>query len=505
MTTSNYTNYDDIPDLPEPQEDMAAFERTVALDRVYPYTLPPAVTPVICSKAALMERVPQIAEEISDLETAMGESGFEVAGCILDAGMLPEDLMMPGGRVMLAVLPGKYEKYLDVLVTQKFDSTTMTTLDLEQRFAIEYSGVRLADGTLTTFGWNVMDTIGVSTDTGQRGPRFWRTRLVLCAGDTVAFGGFWQTADDIDCAGATGICAQSRHDVSDEELEAARAATAAAGSPMPWLGTVFDEGNGNNFALIPVFRRTKANHAQDADDDGLEDESFDDESIPAITAPVPCFDDVNDYSSAPVPHAYRYNKVATYQVDELPDGGNSILRLCASMRTGDDSHRWMAPKVACTWDYLTGLPHLDDKQPYPMLLVHLPVEMLPDLDHLANCSLDVGTVSSWGSQSPVVTLTGNRNVLHLNADSLFPLLRLSNRSHVLVGYVCADQVRIVKYDFYLDEFLQVCGHILECQAHYKTQRIGKEINGPEVADANAQRERWEPFIEEIDYDWRFHQ
>jgi hypothetical protein len=442
-----------------------------------------------------------MAEEFSDLETAMGENGFEVAGCLLDDGILPDDLMMPGGRVMMAILPAKYERYLEVLITQKFDSTTMTTLNLEQRFAIEYSDVRLDDGTLTTFSWNIMDTSGVRTDTGERGPRFWRTRLVLCAGDTVAFGGFWQTDDDMDCAGATGICAQSHHDVSDEELEDARAATAAAGSPMPWLGTVFDEGNGRSFALIPVFRRTKANHAQRSQDNIL-----DDESGPAVSAPVPCFDDITDYSLAPVQRGNRYNEVTKYQVDELPDGGSSILRLCASMRTGDDSHRWLSPKVACTWDYLAGLPHFDDGERYPMLLVHLPVEMLSDLDHFANCSLDVGKVSSWGSQSTVVTLTGKRNVLDLNADSLFPLLRLSNRRHILVGFVCADQVRIVKYDFYRDDFLKVCGHLLEKKALYEAQRIGKEIYVPEVADAlDDGRERWEPFIEDIDYDWLFNQ
>lgn len=498
--TSNYTNYQDIPDFPEPPEDMLAFERTVAMDRVYPYSLPPAVTPVICSRTSLMERVPQMAAELSDLEAAMGESGFEVAGCLLDDGILPDDLMMPGGRALLAILPAKYEKYLDALVTQKFDSMTMTTLDLEQRFAIEYSDIRLDDGTLATFAWNVMDTIGVSTDTGERGPRFWRTRLVLCAGDTVAFGGFWQTDDDMDCAGATGICAQSHLDISDEELEAARAATASAGSPMPWLGTVFDEGNGRSFALIPVFRRTKANHAQRSQDNIL-----DDESGPAISAPVPCFDDITDYNSAPVPHVNRYNKVAKYQVDELPNGGNSILRLCASMRTGDDSHRWMAPKVACTWNYLTGLPYFDDEQRYPMLLVHLPVEMLCELEHFEQCSLDIRKVDSYGSQSTVIALAGQRNLIELAAESIFPLLRLSNRQHILVGFVCADQVRIVKYDFYRDDFLKVCGHILERQAYYKAQRIGKEINVPEVADANAERERWEPFIEEIDYDWLFHQ
>jgi hypothetical protein len=501
MTTSNCTNYDDIPDFPEPPEDMAAFERTVALDRVYPYTLPPAVTPVICSKAALIERVPQMAEELADLETAMGESGFEVAGCLLDDGILPDDLMMPGGRALLAILPAKYEKYLDALVTQKFDSMTMTTLDLEQRFAIEYSSARLDDGTLTTFGWNATDTVGVSTDTGERGPRFWRTRLVLCAGDTVALGGFWQTDDDMDCAGATGICAQSHLDASDEELEDARAATAAAGSPMPWLGTVFDEGNGRSFALIPVFRRTKINHEQHSKDDIL-----DDESEPAVSAPVPCFDDIIDYTSAPVQQVNRYHTVATYQVDELPDGGSSILRLCASMRTGDHSQRWMAPKVACTWNYLTVLPQFDDGHRYPMLLVHLPVAMLSDLDHFANCSLDVGKVSSWGSQSTVVTLTGKRNILDLNADSLFPLLRLSNRSHILVGFVCADQVRIAKYDFYRDDFLKICGHLLENKALYEAQRIGEKINAPEVTGAlNDGRERWEPFIEDIDYDWLFNQ
>lgn len=505
MTASNYTNLHDRSDFREPAEDVVAFERTVAMDRVYPFTLPPAITPVIYSKTALKERVPQIAEEISDLETAMVQNGFEVGGCVLEEGILPTDLMMPGGRVMMAILPAKYEKYLDALVTQKFEPMITTTLDLEQQFAIEYSSVRLDDGTLTTFAWNVMDTIGVSTETGERGPRFWCTRLVLCAGDSVAFGGFWQNVDDMDCAGATGICAQSHYGFSDKELEAARAATAAAGSPMPWLGTVFDEGDGNSFALIPVFRRTKASHAQDAEDDALEDESFDDESIPAATTPVPCFDDITDNSSAPIPHAHRYNKVAAYQVDELPDGGASILRLCASMRTGDDSHRWMSPKVACTWDYLSGLPHFNDGERYPMLLVHLPVEMLPDLEHFERCSLDIREVMSYGSPSAVVTITGKRNVLDLNVASLFPFLRLSNRGHILVAFVCADQVRIIEYDFYRDDFLKICGHILERQAYYKTQRTGKEIDVPGVANANVQRERWKPFIEEIDYDWLFHQ
>jgi preprotein translocase subunit Sec61beta len=55
----------------------------------------------------------------------------------------------------------------------------------------------------------------------------------------------------MDSGQCAGVSSQSYIEYSDKMLEKARANTIAAGSPTPWWGKFYDEGDGSHIAIAP--------------------------------------------------------------------------------------------------------------------------------------------------------------------------------------------------------------------------------------------------------------
>lgn len=247
MTIPSLNHAHELPDLTD------AIEDTYIRREPMPET--PMVVPVQLSKSKFLALAPLAVQPINELLAALESAAFDVGGLVLEQGVIPEDLIMAGGKVLLAVLPPTYERHLSDMASQKLEPMIYMTLDLQESFAINYWSVKLDDDTSTTFAWDSQDTNGIATEHSKLGQRLWFTRVVLIAGDSVAIGGFWQNEDDMDCAAATGVCPQSYVEYSEEELERAREATVVAGSPNPWFGVIYEESDKHRFAHIPMANR----------------------------------------------------------------------------------------------------------------------------------------------------------------------------------------------------------------------------------------------------------
>jgi hypothetical protein len=194
-----------------------------------------------------------------------------------------------------------------------------------------------------------------------------------------------------------------------------------------------------------------------------------------------------------------------YKHAELPDVGNAFRETLALVRAENPVPTWSGPSVAFGWDKDLGLPIFDDSRGYPVLLVDLPLKLKDEVDAIANCGPEVHQVMhlSWAPLVTVFALKGKHIVLELVAADLLPLLRLSNQGCILVVLSCGDEVVVVEYGFFRQDFLELCSFLfveptevrdrLDC-THWNKRFSHTTISGVQ---------RWQPIIGSIDDEDRF--
>lgn len=151
-----------------------------------------------------------------------------------------------------------------------------------------------------------------------------------------------------------------------------------------------------------------------------------------------------------------------YSHAELPDGGQAFRETVARVRAENPVRGWSGPSVALAWDKDLGLPIFDDSRGYPALLVDFPQELEGEVDEIANCNPEVHQVThlSWAPFVTVVALKGKGTLLELVAADLLPLFRLSNQGCILVVLSSGDNVVVVEYGFFRQDFLELCSMLL---------------------------------------------
>lgn len=154
--------------------------------------------------------------------------------------------------------------------------------------------------------------------------------------------------------------------------------------------------------------------------------------------------------------------IKEYKHAELPDGGNAFRETIARVRAENPVSAWRGPSAAIAWDKDLGLPFFDDSRGYPALLVDFPQEMRNEVDAIADTSPSLQQVThlGWAPFVTVLALEGKNIVLELVAADLLPLLRLSNQGCILVVFSCADEVAVVEYGFFRQDFLELCSLLL---------------------------------------------
>jgi hypothetical protein len=211
----------------------------------------PVMVPQSYSKSTFFSLVPDFEKELYSVITAMKDKGFEVGGCILDDGLIPDDMMLPGADVLMLVLPDAFEAHLEQLASARFDTMVYESVDFKNRFPIDFISAEIRTGSRITLGVHSHDNCG-TVEQQFAGQNLHNRRIVISAGDKVVIGGCLLNDADISNAQGAGISSQSYIEYSDEKLETGRLKAANAGSSTPWWGRLYDEGDGISFALIPL-------------------------------------------------------------------------------------------------------------------------------------------------------------------------------------------------------------------------------------------------------------
>ena len=196
-----------------------------------------------------------------------------------------------------------------------------------------------------------------------------------------------------------------------------------------------------------------------------------------------------------------------FRVADLLDGGRSMLKILFSMRGRDEVPRWRGPRVALTWDYLTGIPSYEESRGYPALVIELPAKMVDEVKGLAECSPEPRILDhlDWTTSIAALVLKGAKNTIELVAGDMFPLLRLSNQGCILAVFVCAGEVTVVEYLFNRSDFLGICAQVSSDASISGERGRADELDWSERCYKKiGRRHHWQPLINHFDDDERFY-
>lgn len=225
----------------------------------------PTVTPQTYSKEAFFGLVPEFEKVLTSVISTMDEHNLDVGGCILDDGLIPPGMMLPGAGIPMFVLPPAFEEHLDQLAAARFQTMVYESLDLKNRFSIDYIFSQISSTESITFAMQSYENCAF-VNRQFAGQNLYNQRIVLSAGDKIILGGCWLNDADTAAGQCAGMSAQSYIEYSAEKLDEARQAAIAAGSPTPWYGKIYDKGNGHRFALVPILTEKKRNLVKKTDD-----------------------------------------------------------------------------------------------------------------------------------------------------------------------------------------------------------------------------------------------
>lgn len=194
-----------------------------------------------------------------------------------------------------------------------------------------------------------------------------------------------------------------------------------------------------------------------------------------------------------------------YKHAELPDGGNAFRETIARVRAENPVSAWGGPSVSIAWDKDLGLPIFDDSRGYPALLVDFPPEMRNEVDAIADTSPTLQQVMhlGWAPFVTVLALSGRNIVLELVAADLLPLLRLSNQGCILAVFSCGDEVVVVEYGFFRQDFLELCSLVLIEPADFSDRLDGAHWTKRYSEISKAGVQHWQPIIGLIDDEYKF--
>ena len=197
--------------------------------------------------------------------------------------------------------------------------------------------------------------------------------------------------------------------------------------------------------------------------------------------------------------------IMKYRHSDLSDCGQAFREVIARVRAENPVSPWKGPSVAIAWDRDLGLPVFDDSRGYPVLLVDFPQELKSEVDEIANCDPEVHQVTHlrWSPLVTVLAFRGKQSVLELLAADLLPLLRLSNQGCILAVLCCVDEVIVVEYGFFRQNFLELCSLLL-----LEPEEIADKLDGLNWTRryshiVRAGVEHWQPIIGSIDDEDRF--
>ncbi len=437
ISMQNYSgiDYDDIPDLDFPSADSRL------------PSIKPAEEFRAMDRASALREVPNLNKFQQRLSEVCDRDDYslEHAALLLEQEGIGLDLTLCGPAMLIVNIPTYLAPMLAQLAGSAPEIVNWPTLDLKD--------------SKTLMLWTVTDTHGrmhsIALPAGLMGTlsnsynvdgKFSWMEFIFCCADQVAFSKVWIDESFISEAQAAGMSGLRHCDYSDAEQTQANAATAAAGSPTPWLGNPWVNDDGSVLTEIAVWRNTDLVRLS-----GDGSEEFVRVDVPSVEARV-------------------LTRAAAAEF--LPDVEHYQSRLAAACaRTGCNSE---------TAAYLVEWAESGKNAPYgpgPILIANLPAHMAPLLSKFADISISMqdypaldlnggATLVTWSVQA-------HGRCFHTVAidAALLPILASPfeySAPYVRVAFCCGDSVVYGRYLIY-NEYMPHAYSAGVSDLHYNSQ------------------------------------
>jgi hypothetical protein len=218
----------------------------------------PSVKTCVVDRKAALQYLPSFEDHQNTLYNACthGNVNCNQSAIFLYADEVGANKYHGAGPILIANIPDYLSPYLTELAAKQPSILNINSLDLKSTASLLIWSVRDNDDrrNLIAVDAGILPWLLTSNDSSNADELSF-ARIVFCADEKVAFGGFWFDEDDIAEAQAAGICSQSYIDYPDEVFAAAKKKAEAAGSPDPWYGNPWLDDDGSVLMQLPCCSR----------------------------------------------------------------------------------------------------------------------------------------------------------------------------------------------------------------------------------------------------------
>jgi hypothetical protein len=211
----------------------------------------PEIQPTVMTVKEAVAICPALAEAISCVKDMMKENDFEVGGVCIPTGTLPPSLIAGGGPVLLLDMYDSTTADFVNHVCAVPEPMHFVTMDLMERGAANSWQVNRGEKMPIVYGVDLGFFEQLYTEELVNGRELERARVVILAGDHIAFGGHFRNTA-IGHRAISFLFDIGAPTYTKEERQSAAEILSEHGR-TPWLGNFFP-GKSKAFALVPVAR-----------------------------------------------------------------------------------------------------------------------------------------------------------------------------------------------------------------------------------------------------------
>lgn len=212
----------------------------------------PRISPVLTTISEATAMAPALGEVIAFVDEAMKRDGHQVSAVCIPQGAIPASLIADGGPILLMRFEETFVPMLETYSCLQPVPGCFQTLDLLSTGTVSAWEVDTVDDWPVVFGVEVRVFEQFYTKELVNGQPLERARVIMCAGDQVAFGGHFRDRANFARTLNSVIDFVLGQQYTVQQLIEAKKQADKYGR-APWLGNFFD-GPAKGFALIPVLR-----------------------------------------------------------------------------------------------------------------------------------------------------------------------------------------------------------------------------------------------------------
>lgn len=359
----------------------------------------------------------------------------EHAAIVVGPSDIGENSVYSGsGSVLVANVPTYLAPYLGELAQAQPELINWSTLDLKDTGPLLFWTIRDKRGHRHSIAVTAdILTKLLTPDAEHAGLSF--ARVIFCAADVVAFGGFWTDESDIDEAQAAGVSGMRYWQYSDSERAVASARAQAAGSPTPWYNNPWRDEDDSVVTQLAVWGLIENSPPASGGDDEM-DKGYVHQTLPAVDV-----------------HIVDRAKASDF-LPELEDHQMRLAAACSGSRTNLDAAAFSIEMGEVGENAFHGTG--------PLLLANLPAYLAPLLSKLADSEPYLFDRPTLGINGGVTLLAwsarddkGHLHTVAIDAGVLSKMICCAAADliwYARVAFCCADAVAYCRYRI-LEQFV----------------------------------------------------